>query len=229
MWRASLHATPKVQSRLESTLSPDELARANRFRQPDHRARFVVSRGAQREILARYTGLGAAEIAFSYGGKGKPSLVAAAGPDLRFNVSNSGGLALYAVTLGRDVGIDVEAIRPVPRALRLAEGFFSEHEVRTLRRLSSDVVERAFLTCWTRKEAFVKAAGAGLSLALDRFDVGFAPDEPARLLATRPPAPAAERWSLYALEPGDAYVGALVVEGGDIVVRCFDWSPRRSA
>lgn len=225
VWRVSLDVASGLASRLQATLSPDERARASRLRQAHHRDHFTASRGAQRDILARYTGRAAAELGFAYGSKGKPSLVSDGGPDLRFNISNSGALALCAVALGRDVGVDVECLRPVPRAFRLAEGYFSEREVRSLRSLPEELVERAFLTCWTRKEAFVKAAGTGLSLVLDCFDVGFAPGEPARLLATRPPAPDASQWSLHALEPGDGYVGALVVEAGDVALRCFDWSP----
>jgi 4'-phosphopantetheinyl transferase len=224
VWRAWLTPAPALRARLEATLSPDERVRADRLREPAHRDRFVVGRGVQREILARYTGVPAAQIAFAYGRNGKPSLITKTGTDLRFNVSHSGDVALIAVTVGRDVGVDVERIRPVPRALSIAEGYFSELEARTLRTLPGDVVEHAFLTCWTRKEAFVKAAGVGLAL-LQCVDVGFAPGEPPRVIATRPPAPEASRWILYALEPGVGYMGALVVEAGDVALRCFDWSP----
>lgn len=223
VWRAALGAPAELRGRLERTLSADERARAGRLRQPEHRAHFIVSRGVQRDILARYIGVPASELTFTYTATGKPGF-ANVGTDLRFNVSNSGGLALYAVALGREIGVDVEEIRPVPRALALARGFFSASEVRALHALPVDAIERAFLTCWTRKEAFVKAAGTGLSLALDRFDVGFTPGEPARLLGTRPPAPAAEQWRMHEVDAGAGYVAALVVAGGAADLSWFDWN-----
>lgn len=214
VWRASLRPPPHVLARLEAHLSDDERARAARFRFPEHRTAFVAGRGAQREILARYTGLPPAAHVYRETEFGKQSLDGAtAGLDLRYNVSNSGEVALYAVSLGRELGVDLEKLKPMPDGIDIAQRFFSAPENAVFAALDPGVRDLAFFCCWTRKEAYIKAVGEGLSMPLDRFDVAFAPGEPARLLRTRGDEAQAARWSMAALEPGEGYVGAIVVEG----------------
>jgi 4'-phosphopantetheinyl transferase len=224
VWRASLRPSEAILASLETHLSPDERARAARFRFPQHRTAFVAGRGVQREILARYTGLPPAALAYREGSHGKPELdgpAAAAG--IRFNVSNSGDLALYALTLRREIGVDLEVLKPMPDGMDIAKRFFSAPENEIFAALADEVRDLAFFNCWTRKEAYIKAVGEGLSMPLDRFDVAFAPGEPARILRTRGNPAEAERWTMLSLDPGPGYVGALAVEGGGWRAVLYDW------
>ncbi|HEU0301706.1 MAG TPA: 4'-phosphopantetheinyl transferase superfamily protein [Longimicrobium sp.] len=224
VWRASLRPSDPVLARLEAHLSPDERARAARFRFPRHRTAFVAGRGVQREILARYTGLPPAALAYREGSHGKPELDGpAAASGIRFNVSNSGDLALYALTFGREIGVDLELLKPMPDGMDIAKRFFSAPENEIFAALADEVRDLAFFRCWTRKEAYIKAVGEGLSMPLDRFDVAFAPGEPARILRTRGNPAEAERWTMLSIEPGPGYVGALAVEGGGGRVVLYDW------
>lgn len=214
VWRASLRPPAHVLARLETHLSPDERARAARFRFAEHRDAFVAGRGAQREILARYTGLPPHAHAYAETSHGKQSLAGAAATlGIRYNVSNSGDLALYAVAVDRELGVDLEKLKPMPDGIDIAQRFFSAPENAVFAALDEAVRDLAFFNCWTRKEAYIKAVGEGLSMPLDRFDVSFAPGEPARLLRTRGDEAEAARWSMAALDPGAGYVGAIVVEG----------------
>lgn len=225
VWRASLRPPEHVLARLQAHLSADERARAARFRFPEHRTAFIAGRGVQRDILARYTGLPPAALAYREGSHGKPELAGPpADPGIRFNVSNSGDFALYALTLRREIGVDLEVLKPMPDGMEIAERFFSAPENEVFAALAEEVRDLAFFRCWTRKEAYIKAVGEGLSMPLDRFDVAFAPGEPARILRTRGNPAEAERWTMLGLEPGAGYVGALVVEGDGWRPLLFDWN-----
>jgi 4'-phosphopantetheinyl transferase len=224
VWRASLRPPPARLALLEATLSPDERARAARFRFDEHRVAFIAGRGAQRGILSRYTGLPPAALTYREGSHGKPELSgAAAGPGIRFNVSNSGDYALYALTLRREIGVDLERLKPMPDGIDIAKRFFSAPENEVFAGLGDDVRDLAFFLCWTRKEAYIKAVGEGLSMPLDCFDVAFAPGEPARILRTRGNPAEAERWTMLSLDPGPGYVGALAVEGDGWRPVLYDW------
>ncbi len=162
---------------------------------------------------------------FTYSNYGKP-LVANEdnGNDLRFNLTHSHGLALLAVTRGRDIGIDVEYLRDMERdGELLAERFFSPRETAALRSLPPELRREAFFHCWTRKEAYIKANGKGLSLPLDEFDVSLHPGEQAALLATQHDPDDARRWSMRSLLPADGYIAALTVEGPSWRLWCGDW------
>lgn len=223
VWRASLdQPRPCIEAFLAS-LSDDERKRAERFRLCVDRDRFVAGRGIQREILSRYLGIPARALTFRAATNGKPMLDLHTGPDVRFNVSNSGDLALYAVAVGRELGVDLELVHPIPEVVEIAAQFFSRPENAKLLALPESERDIAFFRCWTRKEAYVKALGEGLSLPLDQFDVTFAPGEVARILETRGDLSAAGRWTMHALRPGNGYVGAVVVEGNACAVSLFDW------
>jgi 4'-phosphopantetheinyl transferase len=224
IWRAALDVESEYVAALRDTLAADEQARAERFRFPVDRARSVVARGLLRAIIARYLHREPGEIVFRYGPSGKPSLRDETGSGgIRFNVSHADGVALYAVTRGRDVGVDIERIRADMASERIAERFFSPREVAALRALRPDRQCEAFFTCWTRKEAYVKARGAGITAGLDQFDVSLAPDEPAAILANREASEAHRRWSLHHLAPGPGYVGAVAVEGEGYLFTCWQW------
>ncbi|HEX9921799.1 MAG TPA: 4'-phosphopantetheinyl transferase superfamily protein, partial [Anaerolineae bacterium] len=166
----------------------------------------------------------------TYSPTGKPSLATSSQhdqPDLRFNLSHSHELALYAVTYGRDVGVDLEHVSRKIEAMQIADRFFSPSEVSVLRSLPGHLQRDAFFNCWTRKEAFIKAKGDGLSLPLDQFDVSLRPGEPAVLLSTHFDPQETGQWSLQALSPGPGYVGALALAGHGWQLRCWQWSASR--
>jgi 4'-phosphopantetheinyl transferase len=198
------------------------LERAGRFHFARDRDHYTVARAVLRDILGRYLGLAPASLRFKYNPFGKPSLDDGA-RGVRFNLSHSGGIALYAVALGREVGVDVEQLKDEMDCGGVAERFFSPSEVAALRTLPPEAQKRAFFDCWTRKEAYVKARGDGLSLPLDSFDVSVAPGEPAALLRTRDDACEASRWTLRELSTEPGYAAALAVEGRDWRLRCWRW------
>lgn len=132
-------------------------------------------------------------------------------------------MALYAITRGREVGIDLEFIRCDLEAEQIAERFFSHSEIATLRALPKHFQKCAFFLGWTRKEAYIKARGEGLSLPLDQFDVSLIPGEPAALLSTQPDSDDAFRWSLQELTLASGYVAALAVEGRGWSLSCWQW------
>jgi 4'-phosphopantetheinyl transferase len=224
VWRAYLDLDASCVEHLQHSLAVDELQRAARFHFPRDRRRYTVARGVLRNILGRYLGRPPSELRFRYSAYGKPALADAfddAG--LRFNVSHSHEVALFAVTSGREVGVDIEYLGREIRGEEIAEHFFSAHERANLRALPAEMRHQAFFNCWTRKEAYIKAHGEGLSLPLDQFDVSLAPGEPAALLATRSDPREALRWSLQTLTPGSGYVAALAVEGQGWQLTCWHW------
>jgi len=224
VWRATLDPEKSRLHDLEQILAPDEHARAGRFYFQKDREHFIAARGLLRTILGRYLNQDPSELRFCYSPYGKPSLATSSGENaLHFNVSHSHGLALYAVTSGREIGVDLEHLRTNFAGEDIAERFFSRREVEALRALPADMRQKGFFNCWTRKEAYIKARGEGLSLPLDQFDVSLAPGEPAALLSTISDPLEASRWSLQKLEPGPGYVAALAVEGRDWLLKCWQW------
>ncbi len=230
VWRAALARPPEEFEALKRSLSEDELRRAERFHFPRDRSSFVVARGTLREILSLYVGVPPGLLRFDYNAFGKPELAGAQGESrVRFNLSHAGGLALYAVAAGRDVGVDIEAVRESVNCEELASSFFSRREVAALLALPACDRRRAFFECWARKEAYIKGRGEGLSLPLDSFDVSLAPGEPAALLAARDERAGAARWSLCELKAGPGYAAAIAVEGGGWRLRCWRWPPDKVA
>jgi 4'-phosphopantetheinyl transferase len=226
VWRAALDYNPSQIDSLFDTLSEDEQARAERFHFQIDRERFIAARGALREILGVYLKRAANSLSFCYGSHGKPALAPDSGGNtIHFNMSHSHGVALYAATRGREIGIDLEFIRESLEVEQLAERFFSQREIAALRGLSVSLRRHAFFLCWTRKEAYIKARGEGLSLPLDRFDVSLIPGEPAALLRTQPHPEEALRWSLQELTVDPGYVSALAVEGRGWSLSCWQWPP----
>ena len=228
VWRASLAAGRDELQRLHRILSDDERGRAARFRFEMHRDRFVAGRGIQRLLLARYLGVDPAAIRYRLAAHGKPSLDGpGAESGIRFNVSNAEDGLLVALTPGREVGVDLEPLHRVVDRDAVARRFFSAPENRVYDGIAEHERDAAFFTCWTRKEAYIKAVGDGLSMPLDCFDVTLRPGEPARLLATRGDTAQAERWTMRELDAGPGWLAALVVEGAGCELRLFDWDPAR--
>lgn len=226
VWRATLDVPAGVRRRLHRTLDAAERDRAGRFRFAPDRQRFVVARGVLRALLARYRGGDPARIRFQYGAHGKPALAPEDGADaLRFNLSHAGGLALYAITREREIGIDLECLRSDLEIESLAARFFSAHELATFQAVPAPLRRAAFFDGWVRKEAYVKARGEGLALPADQFDVALAPGAPAALLHVRGDAEEAARWSIRALDPGPGYAAAVAAEGHAWRLACWQWTP----
>ena len=224
LWRATLDKRAALVKSLWQTLAADERAKADRFYFERDRKHFIVARGVLRDILGRYLNRAPDQLHFCYSGHGKPALAPeSAGGTFRFNLSHSHGLALYAVTQGREIGVDLERIRPDLAIEEIAERFFSAREVAVLLALPERLRPEAFFNCWTRKEAYIKARGEGLTLPLDEFDVSLAPGEPAALLSVRANLHEAARWSLRELAPGPGYKAALAAEGRIWRLKCWQW------
>jgi 4'-phosphopantetheinyl transferase len=223
LWRVDLEALGGDESRWQRVLSADEAARASRFHFARDRQRYVAARALLRTILASYLATDAGSLRFSYSKKEKPSLGPEhAGSDVRFNVTHSGGIALLAFTRRREIGVDVEQIRHDFDPGAIARRYFSTHEQNQLAGLPAEEQVEAFFRCWTRKEAYIKATGDGLSLPLSQFDVSLVPAETDALLATRPDGLEAARWLLQEVPAGPGYVAALCARGRDWKLN--DWS-----
>jgi len=224
VWRVYLDRDMSYVQNLKQFLSEDEKARAKRFYFERDCKNFIVARGLLRIILSRYMDKKPGQLRFCYNPYGKPSLVMPSGEEtLRFNVSHSCGIALYAITHGREVGIDLERIRTDFACEQIAELFFSAGEIAMLQNFSTIRVDNmAFFNCWVRKEAFIKARGEGLSLPLDQFDVSFAPGEPETLIGISGASDKSSHWLLQSIQPGPGYVAALVAEDHDWRLKCWD-------
>lgn len=212
VWSWSLDA-PLIEFDASTTLlSLDERARADRFIHDRHRLRFVAARSGMRLILGRYLGLPPQAIRFTYGDHGKPSVSACGTLPIHFNLSHSADLAVLAVSDRYELGIDIEEIRFLKEDV--ARRFFSRKEYETLRSLPAECYLDGFYRCWTRKEAFIKAHGAGLSLPLDSFDVTVDGSAEPRLerLEGEPDAPA--NWIVLELATPINFAGAIVASTG---------------
>lgn len=225
LWQVTLDLADPVMEGLALTLAPDEIERAERFFFEKDVNRFVAARGALRDILSRYLSLEPDQIQFQYNDHGKPALAPPlAQSGLTFNLSHSQDLALYAIARHRQVGIDLEYIRPLTDLEQIAKRFFSKREQATFRSLDGDQKLPGFFNCWTRKEAYIKARGQGLSFPLARFDVSLRPGEPAALLEVKDDPQESTRWSLQSLTPAPSYVAAMAVEGHTWQLKQWLWS-----
>lgn len=221
VWRIDLDCAARTVGALRATLSPEEEQRVARFRSIELQERWTVARGALRCILAAYARCEPGALAFQEGPHGKLALTWPV-EDIPFNLSHTCGLALVAIAGSGRVGIDAETVRSEIEVEDLSRRFFAPVECAEILALPPDARLAAFFTCWTRKEAFVKALGGGLSVPLNRFQVSIRSDQPARLLWVE--GEASDRWSLLDLsEPGVA--AALVVEGPTPVLQRVNFVP----
>src|SRR5271156_5628092 len=223
VWRASLSTDEPTLRRLEATLADQEKARAARFIFERDRDRYIAARGIVRDLLGQYLRCAPQSIEFVYGPHGKPALAGAAlRPAICFNLSHSHGLAVLAIGREREVGIDVELIRPEFAGEEVAKRYFSAKEIAELRGLPAQLRVEGFSLCWTRKEAYIKAKGDGLQIPLDSFDVSLSPGRPATLSSVDAP-----RWSIESFVPSlvsePSYAAAVVAERKDWAARYFEW------
>jgi 4'-phosphopantetheinyl transferase len=206
IWRSHVAGSQGIEACL-ADLDDEERERASHFRREADRARFARSHAALRRLLGAELGCKPSELGFAAGERGKPFLADNAG--LQFNLSHSGDYALCALTLERDVGVDVERERPKESSPEIARRFFSEAEVRDLEALPPEEQQAAFFRTWASKEAFIKATGRGLAQPLSSFDVSLT--GPARLVSVR--SGNAGDWDLRALDVATGYAGAVVCAG----------------
>ena len=243
LWRVRLDARGSSFDYLLGVLSDQERDRARRFRFERLQQQFTIAHGALRVLLGRYLAVAPERLRFDEGPHGKPQLAevsASHGPaeagrhrssrdldeaglhaSIRFNLSHSDDLAVVAVAADRDVGVDIEALRPVPEIEEIARRYFSDREAIELLQSAGDARERNFFRIWTRKEAFIKAIGEGLSCPLDSFAVSFDREDAARVVELRGDADAARAWQLHAFEPAPGYAGALAYRGDRLRLRIF--------
>lgn len=208
LWTIRLEAAEPAFERVSSWLAADEAERAARFRFDKHRRAFVLGRAVLRAMIANYLRMAPADVQFAYGAKGKPALANSRCP-LSFNVSNSGDLAAYAFTVDCEIGVDIEHRRRVVDIESIGRRFFAPSEVIELMTLPEANRHEAFFNCWTRKEAYIKAVGDGLSVPLDSFEVTLRPGDPARMLSLNGSAAAAECWTMHSFTPDPEYNGAI--------------------
>lgn len=225
VWRASLELHASALEQLLAVLCGEERRRAAKFVFAQHKGHFIAARGILRHILARYLSKPPSELLFEHNPYGKPSLRADAGGSLplHFNVSHSGGLALYAFSHDVPVGVDVEQVRQDFATGEIAERFFSPAEVRAFKALPLHSKTEAFFNCWTRKEAYIKALGMGVSHPLERFTVSLTPGSPAQLLDDETDPTEAARWSLREIPINPGYAAALAVPKHGWLLKCYDW------
>ena len=243
VWRAALDVPETQIGVLRETLDEDELRRAERFRFPEHRRHFIVARGILRRLLARYLNEPADRIGFEYNRYGKPFLKEQGSSLIRFNLSHSGGMALYVFSRIREVGIDIEwTRRRMGDAEQIATRFFSPREAKVLLGIPEHLRKEAFFGCWTRKEAYIKARGKGLSIPLDRFEViplseetippngsTNASDRDNLSILTDPftlrtnDGPRQTTWGMRTFKVGHEHIAAVVVEGEEWRMQCWQW------
>ena len=224
IWRVDLDLPIIGFKKLYQQLSNDERLRAERFYFEKDRKRFIIGRGILRMILGCYLRVEPSRVQFCYGKHGKAELSDALGKrNIFFNMSDSEGLALYAFTRSHEIGVDIESIREISEMDQIAQSFFSSGENAVFCSIPNGKKKEAFFNCWTRKEAFIKAIGEGLSRPLDKFEVSLIPGESAKLLKIDGDSLRASRWSIQALKPASGFVAAFAVKKRSWQLRCWRW------
>lgn len=204
VWTAPLDVPDDVFDSMLDHLSAGEQNRTGTLIEERAVRQYVVSRAMQRRILSGYVGASPSEVRFGYVAMGKPTLAHPNEIGLTFNTTHSGDLVIIAVTTGRDVGVDVELVRPVPRALRVSKRCFSQEEHERLESLPDDQRDREFLSIWVRREGTAKARGDGVWRGLASWKNGALENSPARLA-----------WKVEYLDLGPQFVGVVVANGAD--------------
>jgi 4'-phosphopantetheinyl transferase len=219
IWILPTETSDPARAKFERLLAPEEKVRAERFRFDRLRNSFITTRGALRCLLGSYLSVPPASLEFHYGSKGKPTLAPAM--EIDFNATHSGDFAAFAFTLGCQIGIDLEHIHPLAEMQDIAGRFFCPDETAELASLPPDDREAAFFRCWTRKEAYIKAIGDGLSAPLDAFRVTLLSNEPARFVHLAHDTNAAQAWTLHDLSLASGYAAALAYHDGERPISVF--------
>ncbi len=211
IWCADLNRSDLAEKDFTKVLSRDESERASKFRFSVDCKRFIARRGILRLLVGEYIKMSPEKVVFQYGEQGKPFV--SGNSAFHFNLSHSENIILFAFTEEHELGIDVEYTNRMIELKEIATRFFSPNETKVLLNLSEKHQPKGFFNCWTRKEAFIKAVGQGLSFPLDEFEVSLKPSDEARLIATHWNPDDVDKWSLRSFEPAEKFVGAIAVKG----------------
>ena len=225
LWRANLNLPSAVVEQLASFLSKDEVARANKFRFPQHQRRFTVARGILRHLLANYLQISPVAVQFEYGDRGKPSLaIPFSDSSLQFNISHSQEYALYGFTYNYPLGVDLEYLRSMEDVAKIAQRFFSTQEYQLIASLSGQQQQKAFFQLWTAKEAYLKATGIGLTGSLADVNICLDQTDPC-LQAIQGNKQATANWSMYSYLPVVNYVAAIAIKTktNQQQIDCWNW------
>lgn len=221
IWRANLDKNNSNFAFLKTHLTKDEVEYAKRFKFKKHSNRFIIARGILRSLLGRYLEVTPRKIKIEYSDYGKPHFQNEKA--INFNISHSKQMAVFAFSKYCNIGIDIEFINKKIEFDEIAKRFFSKNEVKTLNSLSDKDKVIGFYNCWTRKEAFIKAVGEGLSFPLDKFEVSLEPEKPAKIIKINCPQQDVSKWSIYAIKPEHNFVGSCVLEGSIERIKYWNW------
>ena len=228
LWIAGLDWPDGPHRTFWDVLSAEERERAQRFRFENLQRRFIAAHGILRDILSRYLGVTPGAIRILIQDYGKPFVtMEGTATRLQFNLSHADELAVYAVTRTRSIGVDIESIHPIPELQSIAADHFTAQERALIEAAPPEDRDRAFLTCWTRKEAYIKAIGRGLSIPLPSFDAFIPSGAPGRLLSSDDDATPVRQWWISDLPPIRDHVGAVVIDGRANQYSYWHWSARQ--
>jgi 4'-phosphopantetheinyl transferase len=226
IWASCLDVARTALTVFAASLSKEERIRAKKYRFRRHQYRFIAGRGLLRAIVSQYLHIDPAKLVFEYNSHGKPEVTRQFNSSgIHFNLSHSDDMALFAVTIVGPVGIDIERLRLIKDAGELVNWFCSPRERELFQNLDSREKQRAFFHLWTRKEAFLKATGEGISRLLNQVEVSFRPREPAQLIAVLGESKRATRWSIHGLSPAPGFVAAVAIQAKNVRLRCWKWGP----
>ena len=224
IWRAFLEVPSQSVQKLKGSLSIDERMKAERFSFERDRNQFIAARGILRLILGCYLSIEPGAIQFCYDKNGKPRLQNAFGKTgVQFNLSHSEGLAMYVFTKDHEVGVDIEYMLDMPESKEIVEQFFSVRERVIFDTLPTSEKQETFFNWWTRKEAFTKAVGTGLSYPLDSFDALLAERKSVDSLVILGDVQGGPRWTIWDVRPAEEFAGAVAVEGRGRDIQCWQW------
>ncbi len=212
---------------LQNLLTEDENKRAQKFRFKKDYNCYIVARGCLRILLSRYCKKKPNTIQFHYSDNNKPFVKQY--PHIKFNVSHSGGVIIIGFTKDYEIGVDVEKLNLNLNHEEIATSFFSAEEINELTKLSIANRPQGFFNCWTRKEAFIKAEGSGLSFPLDQFVVSLDKENHAELLATKWDLNEKSKWFLKPFSPYKNYIGAIAIKGEINHVQWYDFKEKHQS
>ncbi|WP_298553733.1 4'-phosphopantetheinyl transferase superfamily protein [uncultured Algibacter sp.] len=222
VWCISFDISENEINYLKSFLTDDEIIKASKFRFEKDKNCSIITRGALRLLSGKYLKTNPKDIIFKYGQFGKPDYRMKT--NLKFNVSHSGNKAVIGFVLNNDIGVDIEDIKTNFEILDIAKNYFSNIEIKALKKLPKNLHAKGFYRCWTRKESFIKAKAKGLSFPLDSFSVSIESDDKAELLETKWDDNEKDLWKLFSFSQIENYVGAVSIKGNIQSIKYFNFN-----